>query len=99
MLDKFYRHVVKSDKAKIVEEGVGFRPCTPDQMPVIGLVPGYKNAYIASGNCRLGITLAPATARLLVSMLNRTEQSMDHIYSSQSSWYDPSRFVSRSRRR
>ena len=99
LLDKFYRHVVKSDKAKIVEEGVGFRPCTPDQMPLIGLIPGYKNAYIASGNCRLGVTLAPASARLLVSMLNRTQQSQDHVYSSQLSWYDPNRFVFRSRRR
>jgi glycine/D-amino acid oxidase-like deaminating enzyme len=68
-------------------------------MPLIGPVPGYKNAYIASGNCRLGVTLAPATARLLVSMLNRTEQSLDHVHSSQSSWYDPNRFVFRSRRR
>jgi len=68
-------------------------------MPLIGLVPGYKNAYIASGNCRLGVTLAPATARLLVSMLNKTEQSPDHVYSSQLSWYDPNRFVFRSRRR
>src|SRR5947208_7902227 len=65
--------------------------------PLLASFHGYKNAYIASGNCRLGVTLAPATARLLVSMLNRTEQSLDHVYSSQLSWYDPNRFVSRSR--
>ena len=94
LLDKFQRHVAKSEHARIVEEGVGFRPCTPDQLPIIGPIPGYKNAYVASGNCRLGVTNAPATAQLLVSMINETTQTSEASSSIRSSWYDPSRFGS-----
>ena len=88
-LDRFRRHVVKADRVKIVEEGVGFRPCTPDQLPVIGLVPGYRSVYIASGNCRLGVTLAPATADVIRSMIDGTEPAPIDSHN----WYDPRRFA------
>jgi D-amino-acid dehydrogenase len=87
LLDRFRKHVVKSDRVKIVEEGVGFRPCTPDQIPVVGLVPGCQNVYVASGNCRLGVTLAPATAEVVRSMISGVSVSK------QETWYEPSRFV------
>lgn len=41
----------------------GMRPMTPDGLPLIGQLPGYHNAYIASGHGMLGLTLAPSTAR------------------------------------
>ena len=88
ILDRFERHVTKSDQVRISEEGVGFRPCTPDQMPVIGLVPGYRNVYVASGNCRLGVTLAPATAEVIRSMINGNSTPLKT-----EPWYEPSRFV------
>jgi D-amino-acid dehydrogenase len=94
LLDKFQKHVSKSNHARIVEEGVGFRPCTPDQLPIIGLIPGYKNAYLASGNCRLGVTNAPATAQLLVSMITGTLRSSQTSSTLSPAWYDPSRFAS-----
>jgi len=78
---------------RIVEEGVGFRPCTPDQRPVIGVVPGYENAYIASGNCRLGVTLAPATASILRSMIVGTAPASKGSDFGRSSWYEPGRFT------
>lgn len=90
LLDRFKRHVVKADQAKIVEEGVGFRPCTPDQTPIIGLIPGYKNVYVASGSCRLGVTLAPAAADMIRAMIAETGKA---ACANQSSLYDPSRFA------
>ena len=89
ILDRFNRHVVKCEKVRIVEEGVGFRPCTPDQMPVIGRVPGCKNVYVASGNCRLGVTLAPATAYVIRSMIAGSNTSLVD----ESSWHSPGRFA------
>ena len=94
VLDRFKRHVVKSDQVRIVEEGVGFRPCTPDQMPVIGLVPGHQNVYIASGNCRLGVTLAPATANLIRLMIPETGPALMSSTPRHPSWYAPDRFAS-----
>ena len=93
LLDIFNKHVIKSDQVRIIEEGVGFRPCTPDQMPVIGLIPGYRNAYVASGNCRLGVTLAPATADVLRSMIRGKAQRARPSHPNQPTWYDPNRFL------
>jgi D-amino-acid dehydrogenase len=47
----------------------GARPMTPDGLPVIGLVPGYRNLAVASGHAMLGVTLAPATAAALTELL------------------------------
>jgi D-amino-acid dehydrogenase len=70
------RHLKKSDRLnlKSVETDVGYMPCTPDQIPVIGNVPGYGNLYVASGNCGLGMTLAPVTADIVRGMIEGEEQ-------------------------
>jgi glycine oxidase len=43
----------------------GFRPGTPDDMPVLGPWPGLEGLYVATGHYRNGILLAPATAALM----------------------------------
>jgi len=70
LFDVTRRHVLDLSALKVIDEGIGFRPCTPDQFPLVGEIPGYDNAFVASGNCRLGVTLAPATAFMIKSMLN-----------------------------
>lgn len=67
------KHVTDIRNLRLVEEGVGFRPCTPDQFPVVGRLPNYENLYVATGNCRLGLTFAPATALLLKSVIEGSE--------------------------
>lgn len=47
----------------------GLRPMTPDGLPVIGWLPGFRNAAVASGHAMLGLTLAPATADGVAEML------------------------------
>ncbi len=44
----------------------GLRPLAPDGLPIIGAVPGRDGLFVATGHGMLGITLAPATAELLV---------------------------------
>ncbi len=78
LVDIVSRHVTDLSKFRLVEEGIGFRPCTPDQFSVIGRVPYYENLYVASGNCRLGVTLAPASAYILRSII-RGEDCLDEI--------------------
>ncbi len=73
--DTTRRHLPAFGELKFVQEGTGYRPCTPDQIPVIGRVPQYANLYVATGNCRLGITLAPVSAQIIRSMINGTEPS------------------------
>jgi D-amino-acid dehydrogenase len=81
------KHVRSFDEMKYISEGVGYRPCTPDQLPVIGRVPGYENLIIASGHCRLGVTLAPATGDMVKSLVTGSA-TRDAL----STHFDPSRF-------
>jgi D-amino-acid dehydrogenase len=39
----------------------GFRPSTPDSLPLIGPVAGHPGLLLATGHGMLGVTLAPAT--------------------------------------
>jgi len=83
------KHLIKYDKLKYVGEGVGYRPCTPDQLPVIGMVPNYGNLYIAAGHCRLGVTLAAGSAKMISSVISGTK-----IVNEYWNRFDPARFAS-----
>lgn len=48
----------------------GLRPMSADGVPVIGLVPGTSNAFLATGHAMLGLTLAPATAQVLSELVS-----------------------------
>ena len=39
----------------------GFRPATPDSLPLLGPIPGQSGLFVAAGHGMLGVTLAPAT--------------------------------------
>jgi glycine/D-amino acid oxidase-like deaminating enzyme len=44
---------------------VGFRPATPDSLPLIGRWPEIPGVWIATGHEGLGITMAPGTADII----------------------------------
>jgi D-amino-acid dehydrogenase len=50
------------------EPWYGFRPLTPDGLPVIGRVPALEGLLIATGHAMLGFTQAPATGRLIADL-------------------------------
>ncbi len=52
-----------------VSEWCGLRPCTPDGLPVIGRVPGFEGAYVATGHAMLGLTLGPITGSLVADLV------------------------------
>lgn len=47
----------------------GMRPLTADGLPVIGPAPGAPGVYLATGHAMLGVTLGPATGRLVADHL------------------------------
>ncbi|MBA3450984.1 MAG: FAD-dependent oxidoreductase [Chloroflexia bacterium] len=47
----------------------GPRPMTPDGLPVIGWLPGYRHLAVASGHAMLGVTLAPATGEAVAELI------------------------------
>ncbi|WP_295796495.1 FAD-dependent oxidoreductase [Mucilaginibacter sp.] len=48
----------------------GFRPCSPDGLPYIGVSSKYKNLAIATGHAMIGLGLAPATGKLIADAFN-----------------------------
>lgn len=50
----------------------GFRPATPDELPILGSSP-YENLTLATGHYRNGILLAPVTARLLADWIEHQQ--------------------------
>jgi D-amino-acid dehydrogenase len=48
---------------------MGSRPCFPDSRPVIGHVPRSAGLWLAIGHAHWGLTLGPATGRLLAEMM------------------------------
>lgn len=88
LLNVLEEHFVAYKELRYVAACVGFRPCTPDQIPIIGKIPGYKNLFIATGHCRLGVTLASGTGYLIKSMIAGEPQ--DRV----SADFDPGRFAS-----
>jgi thiazole synthase len=53
----------------------GFRPGTPDELPILGRSNACDNLFLATGHYRNGILLAPVTASLLADSLleNKTD--------------------------
>jgi D-amino-acid dehydrogenase len=51
------------------EPWMGYRPCTPDMMPIIGPAPKHKNLWFGFGHAHHGLTLGPVTGRLIAEMI------------------------------
>jgi glycine oxidase len=56
----------------IAEVWSGFRPATPDGLPILGPDPDLAGLYYATGHFRNGILLAPGTAAALADALTGT---------------------------
>lgn len=51
----------------------GLRPGSPDDLPMIGPIPGWDDVMIAAGHYRNGIMLAPLTAEMVSALVLRGE--------------------------
>ena len=55
----------------------GFRPVSPDGMPYIGLSGKYKNLAVATGHAMIGLSLGPATGKIISEVLNGQSPEMN----------------------
>lgn len=55
----------------------GLRPCSPDGLPYIGRSKYFKNLVIATGHAMMGISLAPATGKLVQELIDNQPLSME----------------------
>lgn len=54
----------------VVEQWFGWRPMTPDSLPIIDRSPAIENVFIAAGHNMIGVSMATATGKLVAEMLN-----------------------------
>ncbi len=55
----------------------GLRPCSPDGLPYIGRPKRYDNVVLATGHGMMGLSLGPATGKLVSEVINGKADSMD----------------------
>jgi len=65
------------EELEIIDIWYGFRPCTPDGLPIIDRVPDYDNLIIATGHCMLGVSLAPITGKLISQLVSGQTPDVD----------------------
>ena len=59
------------------EQWYGWRPMTYDGLPFIGPVPSIKNLFVAAGHNMLGLSMAPATGRLVAELMSDERPFID----------------------
>ncbi len=55
----------------------GYRPCSPDGMPYMGYSQRYNNLLIATGHAMMGLSLGPASGKLVAELLTDQPSSVD----------------------
>ena len=66
---------------------VGARPLSSDGRPLLGRAPGHDDVYVASGHGPWGISLGPASARVVADLVLGREPALSRAF-------DPARFGS-----
>ncbi len=64
----------------------GFRPCPPDGLPYMGRSKKYKNMVIATGHAMMGVSLGPASGKLVAEIIQHGSTSINLTL------MDPNRF-------
>ena len=59
------------------EAWFGYRPLTPDSLPIIGPMKDLPNLFLATGHGQLGMTLAPITGKLVSELVRGVRPSVD----------------------
>ena len=60
-----------------VQHWAGLRPGSPDNIPVIDRHPDFDNVFVNTGHYRYGVTMAPASAELLVDLMQGNTPAFD----------------------
>jgi glycine/D-amino acid oxidase-like deaminating enzyme len=77
MVDRACAFMPRLGDLTAVRTWTGFRPATPDKLPLIGSWPETPGLWIAAGHEGLGITTSLGTAELLADLIARRPTAID----------------------
>ncbi|MBS7254082.1 NAD(P)/FAD-dependent oxidoreductase [Flavobacterium branchiicola] len=75
-INDFYPDM-KIEMPKTEDTWFGFRPCTPSGMPIITRDKKYVNLTLATGHAMMGLSLAPATGKIVTEIISGKSTSVD----------------------
>ena len=87
MIKRAFKYMPDLRDVQVTRTWTGFRPATPDKLPLIGPDGDSGKIWIAAGHEGLGITCALGTAKLLCDMIMNRPSEID------TKPYCPSRFA------
>jgi glycine oxidase len=61
----------------VIKHWSGLRPGTPENLPTISAHPGIQNLYLNTGHFRYGLTMAPASARMICAIMDHENPALD----------------------
>ncbi|HSG70195.1 MAG TPA: FAD-dependent oxidoreductase, partial [Planctomycetaceae bacterium] len=71
-------HYLREPFTEPVEEAwYGWRPMTPDSLPIIGRAPALTNLYLATGHNMLGLSMSTGTGKLIAELITGREPHID----------------------
>ncbi len=77
LIDEAHRLCPILATAELELTWAGLRPGSQDTRPYLGSLPGFTNAFVASGHKRAGLQLSPATAEVIVDVVLGREPRID----------------------
>ena len=77
MLTRAEEYMPGIGQLRAIRAWTGFRPATPDSLPLIGRVDAVAGLWLATGHEGLGITTSLGTARLLCDLITGRTPPID----------------------
>jgi D-amino-acid dehydrogenase len=59
------------------QEWYGWRPMTTDTLPIIDRAPGFRNLWLATGHSMLGVSMSPASGKLITELMTAAKPHID----------------------
>lgn len=87
VLDSARRIAPAIGQLRMLRTWAGFRPYTPDGLPLLGPAPGVDGLVLATGHDGAGIGMSPVSARLVAAVVTKADPPLPLLP------FDPRRFA------
>ena len=77
LLEHVRRHVPRRRRAEDHRFWMGFRPSTPDSLPILGQAPGRPGLFLVFGHGHFGMTGGPPSARAVARLITGDTPGLD----------------------